>query len=468
MLSYDLSKRGKTPAYKYVYQCIKNDILNGHILPGDKLPSKRIMAKNLGVAVITIENAYGLLQDEAYIQSMEKRGYFVSDLPGMQIHTEAPNIEEEIDEYEYYFDFKANRIGTKHFPISIWNKYLKEAYHNNAELLKTVPYNGLYRLRKAIADNLLDYRGMKVSPSQIIVGAGSEYIYGRLMQLIAPYRLVAFEDPGYKRFAMIAETYKAQVRYVPIDDKGLNVRQLRTSNSDIVHVSPSNHFPTGIIMPLDRRIELLEWAAEKPERYIIEDDYDSEFRYDNKLILPLYTRGTNEDVIYINTFSKTLVPSIRISYMILPELLIDRYKETVNFYACTVSSFEQYALARFMEDGAYGRHISRMRNFYRSQRNALMAALDSSRLMKIAQIQENNSGTHFVLKVKTKLTKDEIFKSGLNHDFVLSFISDYCIKPGRSDECKLVINYAAIEPEMVGEIVKRLEDIFPETKRKIL
>ena len=300
--------------------------------------------------------------------------------------------------------------------------------------------------------------------------------YSRLIQLFGRACTFASEDPGYKKFAAISASYGNPWIYVPIDEKGLRVDLLEEYGADVVHVSPANHFPTGIVMPVSRRSELLEWVTRVKKRYIIEDDYDCEFRYNGPLILPLFAEDTQDKVIYINTFSKTLVPSLRISYMVLPPALVEKYEQTMSFYSCTVSSFEQYALSRFIENGDLERHISRMRNYYRKQRAIILDAIESSPLAKISTIHENNAGTHFLLEIRTDLTEAQIKAEGKKRELLLSMYSEYShfSEPSarntasdpsasvytNSGSCILVINYAGIEAEKVPEVVRRLCDLF--------
>ena len=329
-------------------------------------------------------------------------------------------------------------------------------------MLKTVPYKGLFRLRTAISAYLARNRGMEVSPSQIIVGAGTEYLYSRLIQLFGRTCTFASEDPGYKKFAAIASSYGNPWEYIPIDEDGLMIDALEESGADVIHVSPSNHFPTGIIMPVTRRMELFEWANHVRKRYIIEDDYDSEFRYSGHLINPMYTQDTRNKVIYINTFSKSLVPSLRISYMILPPALMERYEQTMSFYSCTVSSFEQYALAWFIADGHFERHIGRMRQHYKKQRALILKELAVSPLAAISQVQERSAGTHFLLRVHTALSGNEIRLRAGEAGLSISTFSDYYNLATEDTDRTLVINYAAIEAEKIPEVLRRLSSIFPE------
>lgn len=465
MLTYDLHRRGKTPIYIYLYQCIRRDIVEGKLRPGDKLPSKRALARHLSVGVVTVAGAYDQLVTEGYILSVEKKGYFVQNLSNYRVRKEEPaaHKEEEPDEREYFADFKANSIGLYHFPASVWNQLMRRALtEKNEYLYKTVPYNGLYILRAAIADYLLEARGMQVSPSQIIIGAGTEYLYSRLMQMFGRACTFAIEDPGYKKFAAISANHGNPWKYIPIDDGGLMIDKLEESGADVVHVSPANHFPTGIVMPITRRLELFEWVNRAHKRYIIEDDYDSEFRYTGSFIRPMYAVDNRNKVIYMNTFSKSMVPSLRISYMVLPPELVKRYHETMSFYSCTVSSFEQYALAKFISEGYFERHLNRLKNYYREQRTRMLKAVEESPLGEIADIIERNAGTHFLLRVRTTLTEEQVRQRAEEQDMLLSLYSDYSYAPPEDGVCTLVINYAGVDREKLPEVIRRLGSIFPE------
>ncbi|SDB31038.1 PLP-dependent aminotransferase family protein [Eubacterium oxidoreducens] len=470
MITYDLEKRGKEALYVYLYRSIREDVLNGTIHPHEKLPSKRALAEHLGVSVITVENAYAQLVTEGYIYSKKAKGFFANKVEA-ELKDEAKDSEyleekkrwEEMEEKEHEFliDFKANKSSLTHFPTSIWAKKVREVLSlQDEELLKTVPYNGLFVLRKAIAEYLYSFRGVEVYPNQIIIGAGTEYLYGRLMQLFDSNTIMAIEDPGYKKFSEISKSCGISWRYIPIDDQGMRVDKLKESGANVVHSSPGNHFPTGIVMPVARRQELLKWAGEKEEHYIIEDDYDCELRYTGKMIPTLFAKDDTDSVIYMNTFSKSLVPSIRISYMVLPKKLMRRYQDSLSFYSCTVSSFEQMALAKFISEGYFERHINRMKNYYKAQRHEILKAFGASDIMKIATIQEQNAGTHFLLKMDTTLTDEQIRQRAIKEDMYLALLSDYCTIPQKKWKKTIVINYAGIEKEKIHLAVELLEKIF--------
>ena len=250
----------------------------------------------------------------------------------------------------YFADFVSNSTAENAFPFSIWTKLIKEVMaENSKELLSRSPSNGVYALREAIAGYLYQFRGMDVEPERIIIGAGTEYLYGLIIQLLGYDRCYAVEDPGYQKISRIYEAQNVTCKFVAMDESGINIEALEQSGADILHISPAHHFPTGLVTPISRRYELLSWASRQEERYIIEDEYDSEFRLVGKPVPTLESIDVGENVIYINTFSKSLSSTIRISYMVLPESLMKRYNEKLSFYACTVSNIEQYTLARFIK-----------------------------------------------------------------------------------------------------------------------
>lgn len=465
MLTYDLHKTAGTPVYEALYINIRNDILSGRIREGEKLPSKRSLAQHLLISVTTVENAYAQLLLEGYIHSEPGRGFFVNSLnipdaparPSKSIQLADPDETEE----DYIIDFKVNQSSLSLFPFSTWSRILRKILSaQDVELLKTVPYNGVYSLRRAIADYLYSAKGMNVDPAQIIIGAGTEFLYGRLLQLLGADSIYAIEDPGYKKFADISRNQGILWDYIPIDDEGMRIDRLKSSKANIVHVSPANHFPTGIVMPINRRMELLEWAYEDASRFIIEDDYDSELRYVGKIIPPMQQIDNMGKVIYMNTFSKSLVPSIRISYMVLPPILLSRYRKSLSFYSCTVSSFEQLTLARFISGGFFERHINRLKVHYREKRDALIDAIRSSKLSSVSHIEECDAGTHFLLRINTPMSDDEIRQSSREHKIHLAMLSDYekihTVKNSRT----IVLNYAGLDSDKIALAVGILEDMF--------
>ena len=463
MLTYDLEKRGNRTLYEFLYENVKEDILSGRIQSGTKLPSKRAFAEHLKVSIKTVENAYAQLLLEGYIISKEKKGYFVNKVgSGKNGATPAyASFVTKFKEEEYLADFTANNSNVSKFPFSTWAKVMRETLTDyDTTLLKTIPFNGAEKLRLEIAEYLYRYRGMQVSPDHIIIGAGTEYLYNRLLQLLGRDARYAIENPGYQKIALIYKAYNAEWTPIDVDDHGLDVQLLRKTNANVVHVSPGHHYPMGFVMPIGRRQELLDWAYEEKERYIIEDDFDCEFRIAGRPIPALQSMDTTHRVIYMNTFSKTLIPSIRVSYMVLPEKLMERYISTMNFYSCTVSGFEQYTLAAFLEKGYFERHIRRMVTYYRQQCEKIKRIFKDSALKEISEIIEADAGTHFLLKVNTHLNDIEIKWAAKERGILLNCLSEYCFENKPKYSRMLIINYSVLEEEQLQKVITALEDIF--------
>ena len=309
----------------------------------------------------------------------------------------------------YIADFVSNQTNPENFPFSIWAKLLREVMSSKSfDLMKNPPTGGIIDLRKAIAKHLKDFRGMEVSYQQIIIGAGTEYLYSLLIQLLGRDLCYAIEDPGYQKLANIYRSNDCTCVHIPMDNSGIKLNDLEESGASIAHISPNHHYPTGLVTPISRRYELLGWASKSDDRYIIEDDYDCEFRLLGKPIPSLESIDVSGKVIYINTFTKSLASTIRIAYMVLPTHLQDRFYANLNFYACTVSNFEQYTLARFIEEGYFEKHINRMRNHYRNLRDLLMNEINQSKLRPYITIHEADAGLHFLLTLTTSLTDEDL------------------------------------------------------------
>ena len=386
MLTYDLTKTDG-PLYKCLYECIKNDISQGKLSSGEKMPSKRTLAKNLGVSTITVENAYDQLIGEGYMFARPKRGYFIADVSDIRVikapvHKEL-SIKLPPEQDESIFDFSSNRTDSGNFPFSIWAKLMRETISlREQELLSVSPCGGVRELREAIASHLSSFRGMNVDPDQIIVGAGTEYLYGLLVKLLGTDKVYCVEDPGYKKISQIYECNNAKCLPVQMDEQGISVELIKKANAQIAHISPTHHFPTGITMPVNRRYELLAWANESSDRYIIEDDYDSEFGYFNRPTPSLQGLDCGRNVIYIGTFSKLLLPSIRLSFMILPDALLGEYEKKAELYNQTASKTEQIALCSFIRDGNLSIRIRKIKRLYTQKMKLLTSALNVSSVQR--------------------------------------------------------------------------------------
>ena len=455
MLTYELKKTPGMPLYEALYRCIRQDILSGRLAPNEKLPSKRALCANLDVSKITVESAYSQLLEEGYIRSVEKVGYFVEAVDRAE---PAPTVAvASTPKPESFIDLTAN--GPARFPFSVWSKLQREVMLDLGEqLLQPLHSQGLPQLRQAIAAHLSQFRGMQVNPEHILIGAGTDFLYNLLIQLLGRDKCYAVEEPGYGKIRRIYQAGGASCIGVTPDGQGIVPADLQTAQ--VLHFSPSHHFPTGLVTPLPRRQQLLNWAKAAPDRWIIEDDYDSEFRFAAHPLPTMQSLDTAGRVIYMNNFSKTLAPSIRISYMVLPAELMQRFRQQLGFYSCTVSSFEQYTLARFLEQGFFEKHINRMRKFYKSRRNRVMDAITHCPMAHRLTIHEENAGLHFLVRVDTGLSDEQLEdlcrRAGLRVQTLGRYYHGSV--PEAASRC-LVINYSGLTDLQLDRLEQILQTV---------
>lgn len=478
MLTYSFTDTEGLSLYEYIYKCIKEDIIAGKLTANEKLPSKRVFAKNHGISTVTVENAYGQLMAEGYIYSEPKKGFFVSPIENYIEDTiakepyKAESSDSMADSYNSrdisgtstdfsdmgndgnqhpVIDFISSRTPAGNFPFATWSKIMRQTLGEQEEKLLSKPSaGGVWPLREAIARHLYDFRGISVNPEQIIVGAGTEYLYGLIVQLLGRDKTYGLENPCSNKIRNIYQSLDVKTIPIEMDDEGILPEQEGLKESDVIQISPSHHFPTGVVTSISRRYAILGWANESDDRYIIEDDYDSEFRLQGRPIPSLFSIDTSGKVIYFNTFSKTLASTIRISYMVLPYSLLERFKSALGFYSCTVSNFEQYALATFIMDGYLERHINRMRIQYKAIRDQLIDQIKSSWLAPYISISQENAGLHFLLDIDTDMTDKQLKEKALDMGIAVSFLSDYYDKTATgsaylSDRHVAVINYSGLD-----------------------
>lgn len=489
MLTLNLEPNKPQPIYMQIYQYIKNEILLHHLTPGTKLPSKRSLATQLGISTITVEGAYGQLVSEGYIYARLKSGYFVSPVENyrqsmdffdqQQINNNNPPKENTAPDWEgsipqqdtpknselkdsptapasHRVDLSSNSLLAENFPFSTWSRLLRHTISEKQQLLLTQsPTAGVAPLRQAIANHLRHFRGMDISPEQIVIGAGTEYLYELLIKLIGRDKIYCVEDPGYQKLRRIYRDNGACCIALPIDQQGMSVTALNTISCDVIHISPSHHFPTGIITPISRRYELLGWAAAGP-RYIIEDDYDTEFRLVGRPIPSLFSIDMSNKVIYMNTFSKSLASTIRISYMVLPKPLMEEFNNKLNYLSCTVSTFEQYTLAEFINQGYFERHINRMRNNYKKLRQQLLKALTSHPDHERIKILQQSSGLYFLLQIDTNLSDRDLQARLRQKGLMLQPLQHYYQNRQAAPEHTFVVNYSSIASTDIHQIVDAL------------
>ncbi len=362
MRTYDLTKSGG-PLYYALYRALRDDIAAGALTAGEKLPGKRALAERLGVSVVTVETAYQMLADEGYIRSRERSGHYVQAIGAAG---SVPAIGDAGREPLRLLPEEEPGPGAADFPYSLWFKTLRQVMADQGKrLVDRSPNEGCAVLRNAIARYLLRYRGMYAQPERIVVGSGSEQLYQAVVRMLGHERTYAIEWPSYGQIEAVYRGAGANVERLPIGPDGIRSDALAAAEADVLHVTPFHSWPTGASAPAAKRYEYLAWA-ERPGRFIVEDDFDSEFFQRGKPPDTLYALDDRDRVIYLNTFSKSLAPSMRMGYMILPEGLLGTYRERVGMYSCTVPVLEQYALAAFIDQGHFERHLNRVRRRQRS------------------------------------------------------------------------------------------------------
>lgn len=450
MLTYELNKQPGTPLYEGLYRCIRADILSGRLSPGTKLPSKRALAAHLKISKITVEGAYAQLLEEGYIRSRQRSGYFVE---AVQQQVPMPSPAAPLSVPSVFPDLS----GTPQFPFTVWSRLQREVMLDLGQaLLQPMPNTGIPALQQAIAAHLRDFRGLSVKPEQILIGAGTDFLYNLLIQLLGRSLCYALEEPGYSKIRKIYNAGGVRCVSAPMDEKGVIPQALQ--DAQVLHISPAHHFPTGIVTPMDRRQALLAWAGNS--KWIIEDDYDSEFRFRSRPMAAMASLDRQGRVIYMNTFSKSLAPSIRISYMVLPQKLMDRFQKELGFYGCTVPSFEQYTLARFLQEGHFDKHINRSRRFYKARRDRVLELIQRSASANRLTILEENAGLHFILRVDTQLSDRALEQRCQAADLPLRALSSYYHEPtAQADSHCLVVSYAALSDRQLSGMERLLNEL---------
>ena len=463
MLTYELDRRGDLPLYEYLYRCIRKDILDGTLEPDARLPSKRALAEHLQVSVITVETAYQQLEAEGYVLSAPRRGFFVAKVEqAPKAETVPAAAPETRSARKWRLDLKQNLVDVSRFPVSAWVRLTRQVLsEGGSALLSPVPHQGLLALRQAIAHDLWERKGMAVSPEQIVVGAGAEYLYLLLAQLLGRESILAVEDPGYPKIRQVYEKWGLPCCPVTLDHQGVSPQALVKAGAAAVHLSPSHHYPTGLVTPIGRRQALLRWA-ETHDGIIIEDDYDSEFRFAGRPLPTLQSIDRSGRVIYMNTFSQTISPSMRMGFMVLPLPLLGRYQQELNFYSCTVPALDQHVLARFLDRGYYDQHISRMRKEYRLRRARVLEAFRTSPFADRVEIAEEGAGLHFLLHLHTERSDEEIRQRAEVLGVRLAFLSEYAAQNREAYAHTLIVNYAGLTREQLPETVALLADVFAE------
>ena len=444
---------GDSPLYDQLYRHIAGAIQSGALAPGAKLPSKRRLCALAGVSMSTVETAYSLLAAEGYVLSKPRSGYVCAHLllPASAAPAPVPEAPQSPDPPRWAYDCSTSAVDVSAFPFSSWARITKEAVYENPGLLQRGHPQGDWPLRAALAQLLAQYRGVRCSPEQVVVGAGADYLLSLLLQLLPEHRSLALEDPGYPAAYAAAALHGREPVPIPVDGQGMDRDALERSGAGLAYVTPSHQFPLGVTMPAGRRSQLLHWAASGPGRFLIEDDYDSEFRWSSRPIPALQGLDRAGRVVYMGTFSRSIAPAIRVAYMILPPALLERYRRTFSHGACAVSRFEQESLRRFLAQGLYGRHLRRTGNLYRRKCALFTEALGA---IPSASITGAEAGLHFLLTLP-RFSEEELVARAAAQSVRVHPLSRYChaVPPLPST---VVLGFAGLSEDQLAQAAERL------------
>ncbi|QKF64395.1 PLP-dependent aminotransferase family protein [Campylobacter corcagiensis] len=439
MITYELGNKNLA-LYEELFECLKDDILSGKI--SGKLPSKRALANHLNISVTTVMSAYSELLAQGFIYSVPKKGYFVSSGVLVLENQKSQKPLKLKNRQKELINLSSPNLEFLNFPFSTWRKLMRE---NSLRFLQSVPYKGSFELRAAICKHLNAYLGLKTKPDLVIVGAGTEYLYTLIAQLLGTDKIYATEDPNHLKIRQIYESLGAKCLSLNTLDES-NLKQV-----SYLHISPTNHFPTGKTLSIKTRLKLVNWAN-KENKFIIEDNFLGEINLSGRAISPLKNLAPN-GVIYMSTFSKTLLPTLRISYMVLPENLMSEFEKRLSFYSSTVPIFEQLTLAKFIDDGYFERYLNRLKKLYKTKKAELLIKL--TKFEDKFSIRNINSGSAILINFKKSDDKiREIFK---NLGYKINFTGDYYWvdtnqdKPSKSSA---ILDFLSIEIDTLMKVLK--------------
>lgn len=455
MLMFQLNRQGKMPLYEQLYVEIKGAIVNGRISVGTKLPSKRKLADYLAISQTTVELAYSQLAAEGFIEPRARKGFYAQAVEELA-YLELPQEETDMPPATVYtYDFHPAGIDTHSFPFATWRKIAKDAIDDtNHDLLLSGHPQGDDALRQEIAHYLYQSRGVVCEAEQIVIGSGTEQLMPLLIRLLDKQVVFGFENPGYPLTHSIFAHHDRQAVPISVEDDGINVGELEASNVDIAYVTPSHQFPTGSVLSATKRAQLLNWATAEPERFIIEDDYDSEFRYTSRPIPALQSMDVSGRVIYLSTFSKSLMPSLRLAYMVLPKRLLRYYQQTFIHYSSSVPRLDQHFVAEFMKDGHFSRHLNRMRKLYKRKLEHLTESL--APYAPAVTISGEQAGMHIVLTVQTGLSEKELVERAKQSSIRVFGLSAYDIQGKALSTPQIVLGFGGLTLEEIQQAVQKL------------
>ncbi|MBO8155562.1 MAG: PLP-dependent aminotransferase family protein [Bacillaceae bacterium] len=465
MLEFHIQFNQDAPLYQQLYEYIKHDIQSGMLEAGTRLPSIQYLSRQLQISKTTVETAYDQLLAEGYIRSKPRSGYYVEDLNTAFFSQSIPLPQKKDTAFHgnprnFRIDFNDNHIDQEHFPLSVWRRLYNQSLQEQDAYFYGDP-QGEWGLRHEIVKYIRQIRGIQCTEEQIIIGANSQHLIGLLCKMLKnDTETVGMEEPGYHVVTRVFKDEGFHVFPIPIQNDGIDVSVIRSAHPDIVFTSPSHHYPFGMVMPIQKRIELLEWA-EKEGGYIIEDDILSEFRYSGQPIPALKSLDKKDRVIYMGTFFKTLLPSLRIGYLVLPEILANHYREHFHVYQQTTSRIDQNTLERFMKNGHWEQHIRKMRKVYQGKYETIVEAVKTF-MKDHAEIIGHPAGLHILLHIKSITNEEELEKRAGEKGIKVYRISESWFKKENNflNGSVFLLGFGGLKKEEIVRGIQELSEIW--------
>ncbi|OLS33425.1 PLP-dependent aminotransferase family protein [Bacillus sp. MRMR6] len=459
--------KGSIHIYQQIYNNFIKLILDGEFSTHYKLPSKRELAEDLNVSINAVANAYGQLLEEGYIYTVERKGYFVEDITQFislqpnKKHGFPQDLKEQPETKDGWISLSHISTDSTMFPYHKWVKCIQKSIKHHQQDLAKIPHpQGPYLVRKSIAIMVSLSRGVICEPEQIVIGTGTQPLIQQLVATQPENIKAAVENPGYARIYKLLKGINIDTFTVNLDEQGIDVKEVQKLNPNFLFITPSHQFPNGTIMPISRRIELLNWASMSKDRYIVEDDYDSEFKYGTDNIPSLHSLDRNQSVIYVGTFSKTLLPSFRMSYMVLPPEMLRGYRQKYSNWIHGSNTLDLLALSYFIDSGEYAKHIKKMSNHYNMKRKELIKELES-RFGDNIKITNVPAGLHFLAEFKTDKGYQEIEERAKKERIEIYTIRRFILEGENETKgrIQLVLGFASIKSEQIKEAVNRLKRV---------
>ena len=458
MLVFSLDNESGKPLYQQIYEYIKEEIMQGRLSYREKLPSARELAASLLVSRNPVDTAYEQLVAEGYVYAVAQKGYYVNEITYIREYSgrkeDSPAPEEEKIPVCRKYNFNPDEVDSSHFPYAVFRSIARNVM-DREDFLSSGNAQGDRQFRSQVAKYLYRSRGVQCELSQIVIGAGIGYLLQLLSVLFRKNGKIAFEEPGYVRAKEIFASYGFDIVNVKIAEKTVTPEELDRAQTSLCYLTPSHQFPLGTVMPAPERQRLLKWAREKEGRYLIEDDHDSEYRYKGKPIPSLQSIDHEEKVIYLGTFSKSIAPSLRISYMVLPQHLLKNYQNFCGFYSTTVSKIQQEVLREFIRGGYFGRHLNKMRGIYKNKHDFLVSEL--KKRPWVENIAGDNAGLHVLVQVDTQMSEEELCERAAEQGIHLMGISEHYIHKPPVSKPVLLLGYGKPDEKRILEGLDRLE-----------